>query len=61
MVKVSFPTTMRVKPTVTTPSSHSGGGTFSQVYENFTEISYYITGDTTVSVSPSEVKASAEL
>ena len=61
MVKVSFPTTMRVKPTVTTPSSHTGGGTFSAVYENFTEVSYYITGDTTVSIDPSEVKASAEL
>mgnify|MGYP007077403717 CR=1 FL=1 len=61
MIKVSFPTTMRAKPTVTTPSSHSGGGTFSNVYENFTEIVYYITGDDSVSVAPSEVKASAEL
>ena len=47
--------------TVTTPSSHSGGGTFSTVYENFTEIVYYITGDDSVSIAPSEVKASAEL
>ena len=61
MIKVSFPTTMRAKPTVTTPSSHSGGGTFSTVYENFTEIVYYITGDDSVSIAPSEVKASAEL
>ena len=61
MVKVSFPTTMRAKPTVTTPSSHTGGGTFSSVFENFTEIVYYITGDNSVSIAPSEVKASAEL
>ena len=61
MIKVSFPTTMRAKPTVTNPSSHSGGGTFSTVYENFTEIVYYITGDDSVSVAPSEVKAGAEL
>ena len=61
MIKVSFPTTMRAKPSVTTPSSHSGGGTFSTVYENFTEIVYYITGDDSVSIAPSEVKASAEL
>ena len=61
MIKVSFPTTMRAKPTVTTPSSHSGGGTYNTVYENFTEIVYYITGDDSVSIAPSEVKVSAEL
>ena len=61
MIKVSFPTTMRAKPTVTTPSAHSGGGTFSTVYENFTEIVYYITGDDSVSIAASEVKAAAEL
>ena len=61
MIKVSFPTTMRAKPTVTTPSAHSGGGSFSSVYENFTEITYYITGDTTTSLAPSEVKVNAEL
>ena len=61
MIKVSFPTTMRTKPTVTAPSAHSGGGTFDTVYENFTEINYYITGDTSVSLAPSQVKVNAEL
>jgi|TARA_R100000482_G_C5116209_1_gene143220 hypothetical protein len=61
MIKVSFPTTMRAKPTVTTPSSHSGGGTLDSIYENFTEIVYYVTGDDSVSIAPSQVKASAEL
>ena len=61
MIKVSFPTTMRTKPTVTAPSAHSGGGTFDTVYENFTEINYYITGDTSVSLAPSQVKVDAEL
>ena len=61
MIKVSFPTTLRAKPTVTAPSAHSGGGSFDTVYENFTEINYYITGDTSVSIDPSQVKVSAEL
>ena len=60
MVKVPHPSPMRTTPTAAQPS-HSGGGTFTQVYENTMMTQYYISGDTTTSVQTSEIDISAEL
>ena len=60
MVKVPHPAPMRATPTAAQPS-HSGGGTFTQVYENTMMTQYYISGDSTTSVQTSQVDVSAEL
>ena len=60
MVHIFFPTTMRAKPTVTNPT-HGGGGTLAAVYENFNSIHINIINDTSVYVSASQIKCSAEL
>ena len=60
MVKVPHPVPMRATPTAAQPS-HSGGGTFTQVYENTMMTQYYISGDSTTSVQTSEIDISAEL
>ena len=60
MIKVPHPSPMRTTPTAAQPS-HSGGGTFTQVYENTMMTQYYISGDSTTSVQTSEVDISAEL
>ena len=60
MIPIFFPTTMRTKPTVTSPT-HGGGGSLAAVYENFNSIQVNISGDTSVYVSPNQIKCSAEL
>ena len=60
MVSVPHPVPMRATPTASQPSQ-SGGGTFTQVYENSCITQYYFSGDTTVSVPAAEVDISAEL
>jgi len=60
MVSVPHPVPMRATPTASQPSQ-SGGGTFTQVYENSCITQYYFSGDTTVSVPTAEVDISAEL
>ena len=60
MVRVPHPVPMRSTPTASQPSQ-SGGGTFSQVYENSCITQYYFSGDVSVSVPASEVDISSEL
>ena len=60
MVRVPHPVPMRTTPTASQPT-HSGGGTYTTVYENRMITQYYISSDTSVGVQQADLDISAEL
>ena len=60
MVTIPHPTIMRTTPTVATPTV-SGGGTMYTTYTGQLQTQFYVTGDQSNYIAPTEIDISAEL